>query len=103
MIITNLIKIVLAILFFLCLLKMPYGFYELVRFSALVGFAILAYQAYQQKNTTAAVIYAALALMFQPSVKIALGRDLWNVIDVTVGIGLLLSLFVSPKRNINPK
>lgn len=32
------IKIVLAVLFFLCLLKMPYGYYELVRYLALVGF-----------------------------------------------------------------
>ncbi|WP_026452675.1 DUF6804 family protein [Aequorivita capsosiphonis] len=87
------IKIGLAALFFLCLWKMPYGFYELVRFLALVGFAFLAYQANQQNNTTATFIYIALALLFQPFFKIALGRDLWNVVDVVVGIGLLLSIF----------
>ena len=37
------IKIVLAILLFICLLDMPYGFYQVVRFVALIGFAILAY------------------------------------------------------------
>ena len=45
------------------------------------------------------VIYAALALLFQPFFKIALGRDLWNVVDVVVGIGLLVSLFL-PKKQI---
>jgi hypothetical protein len=39
----NFIKIVLALLFFLCLADMPYGFYQLVRFSGLIGFSILAY------------------------------------------------------------
>lgn len=101
--ISKLIKIGLAILFFLCLLKMPYGYYELVRFLALVGFAVLAYQGYQQKNQTATIIYAALALLFQPFFKIALGRDLWNIVDVIVGVGLLVSLFVSQKISISKR
>ena len=93
MMIFKLIKIGLAILFFLCLLKMPYGFYQFVRFLALIGFVILAYQAHQENNSTAMVIYVVLAILFQPIFKIALGRDLWNVVDVVVGIGLLGSLF----------
>lgn len=76
---------------------MPYSFYELVRFLALVGFGLLAYQANQKNNTIATIIYASLALLFQPFFKIALGRDLWNIVDVVVGIGLLASLFISPK------
>jgi|GEM_PF-4208287 len=34
------IKIVLAILMLLCLLDMPYGYYQLVRYLAMVGLAI---------------------------------------------------------------
>lgn len=86
------IKIALAILFFLCLLDMPYGFYQLVRFIALIGFGILAYQANENKNQTEMIIYGALALLFQPLIKISLGRELWNIIDVVVGIGLLVSV-----------
>jgi hypothetical protein len=44
----NSIKIILAILFFICLADMPYGYFEFVRFAGLVGFAILAYQANDQ-------------------------------------------------------
>ena len=100
---SKVIKIGLAILFFLCLLKMPYGFYQLVRFLALVGFAFLAYQAYQEKNTAATFIYIALALLFQPFFKIALGRDLWNIVDVVVGIGLVASLLVQAKNDVVKK
>jgi hypothetical protein len=42
----NTIKIVLAALFFLCLMDMPYGYYQLVSFLALLGFTILAYNSY---------------------------------------------------------
>ena len=68
--VSRLIKVGLALLFFLCLLDMPYGYYQLVRFLALVGFAFLAFQAYQEENTTATFIYIALALLFQPIYKI---------------------------------
>lgn len=90
---TNIIKIILAFLFFLCLAKMPYGYYQFVRFAGLIGFAILAYQANTQNKQTEMVIYGVLALLFQPFFKIALGRTIWNVVDVIVAIGLLLSLF----------
>lgn len=90
----NLIKIILALLFFLCLLNMPYGYYQFVRFAALLGFVILAYQANEQQNKSEMIMYIGLALLFQPFVKVALGRTIWNLVDVLVGIGLLASLFM---------
>jgi hypothetical protein len=93
------IKIVLAVLFFLCLADMPYGFYQFVRFAGLIGFAILAYQANQQGLQTEMIIYCGLALLFQPFFKIALGRQMWNIVDVVVGIGLLISIFMKPKES----
>jgi hypothetical protein len=95
----NAIKLILAILLFLCLADMPYGFYQFVRFAGLIGFAILAYQANQQSNQTEMMIYIGLALLFQPFFKIALGREIWNIVDVVVGIGLLLSIFMKPKES----
>ncbi len=93
------IKIILAILFFLCLADMPYGLYQFVRFAGLIGFAVLAYQANQQGRQTEMIIYGALALLFQPFFKIALGRQMWNIIDAVVGIGLLISIFMIPKES----
>jgi hypothetical protein len=95
----NAIKIVLAILFFLCLTDMPYGFYQFVRLAGIIGFAILAYQANQQGRQTEMIIYGGLALLFQPFFKIALGRQMWNIVDVVVGIGLIISIFMKPKES----
>jgi hypothetical protein len=93
----KIIKVVLAILFFLCLLDMPYGFYQAVRFAGLIGFAILAHQANQQGRQTEMIMYVGLALLFQPFFKVALGRQIWNIVDVVVGLGLLISIFLKPK------
>jgi hypothetical protein len=95
---SNGIKITLALLFLICLADMPYGYYQLVRFIALVGFAILAYKANEQGPKTEVIIYVCLAILFQPLIKIALGREIWNVVDVIVGIGLIVSIFIKPKH-----
>jgi len=86
------IKIALAVLLIGCLLDMPYGYYQLVRFLALIGFALLAYEANKKEQQTEMIIYAALALLFQPFIKIALGREIWNILDVIVAVGLMISL-----------
>ena len=93
----KIIKVVLAVLFLLCLLEMPYGFYQFVRFLGLIGFAILAYEAQHHCRQTEVIIYVGLALLFQPFLKVSLGRQMWNIVDVVVGLGLLVSIFQRTK------
>jgi hypothetical protein len=95
----NTIKIILAILMFICLADVPYGYFQFVRFAAFVGFGILAIAASNEGNQTEMIIFGALALLFQPFFKIALGREVWNVVDVIVGTGLLISIFTSKNKN----
>lgn len=95
----KIVKIILALLFFLCLADMPYGFYQFVRFAGMVGFVLLAYEANKAGRKTEIIIYGSLALLFQPFFKIALGRQMWNIVDVVVGIGLILSIFIKPKES----
>jgi hypothetical protein len=97
----KIIKLILAILFFVCLAKMPYNYYEFIRFIALVAFAFLSYESYQEGNKGLAFIYAALALLFQPLFKIYLGRTLWNIIDVIVALFLIATIFYPKRREEN--
>lgn len=78
---------------------MPYGYYQFVRFAALVGFAFLSYKYYEEGNKSASFAFAALAILFQPLFKIALGRTLWNIVDVIVGALLIVSLFYTSKSS----
>lgn len=94
----KIIKIVLALLLFICLADMPYGYYQLVRFAGLIGFSILAYKAYEHNKQTEMIIFVGLALLFQPFFKISLGREIWNIVDMIVGIGLILSIWINPKK-----
>lgn len=93
------IKIVLSGILLACLFAMPYGYYQFVRFAGMVGFALLAYFSYEQKRNVEVIIYVALALLFQPFIKVALGRTIWNVVDVILAVGLIGSLFVKYKTS----
>jgi hypothetical protein len=77
---------------------MPFGFYQFIRFAVLIGFSVLAFQAHQQGRQTEMIIYG-LTLLFQPFFKIALGREMWNIIDALVGIGLIILIFMKPKES----
>jgi len=92
------IKLILSIFFLVCLLPMPYGYYQAVRFIGMLGFALLAYFSYQQNRKAEVIIFISLALLFQPLLKVALGRTVWNIVDVIVSAGLIISLFVKPKK-----
>jgi len=94
----KLIKVTLSILFFICLANMPYSYYQLVRFVALVGFVILAYYSNERGSKIEGIIFLALALLFQPLIKIPLGRHLWNIVDIIVGIALLVSIVLPYKK-----
>lgn len=95
----NIIKIILSILLLSCLLKMPYGYFQFVRFAAMVGFSYLAYEANKNRKQTETYIFIGLAILFQPLIKISLGRDMWNVVDILVAFGLIISIFIKPKIN----
>lgn len=83
------IKIIIAVLLLLCLADMPYGFYELVRFAAAGAFAYLSYDYFKSKKDGLGFVFAGLALLFQPFFKIALGRTIWNFVDIVVAVGLI--------------
>jgi len=85
------IKVVLGILFLLCLLDWNYGYYQLVRFIGMVGFSILAFNEYS-RNQMWFVIWLASAVLINPIFKISLGREIWNVVDVLWAITLFSSI-----------
>jgi hypothetical protein len=85
----KLLSFILAILLFLCLANMPYGYYQFVRFAAAAFFAYAAFNENESGSKELAIVFIVLAFLFQPFFKITLGRSLWNIVDVIVGLGLL--------------
>lgn len=81
--------LLLAAMLLLCLFPMPYGYYTLLRFVAMIVFGYSAYRYYKEQKESLIVTMIALTILFQPLLPISLGRTIWNVIDVAVAIFLL--------------
>ena len=86
------LSLFLAGLLILCLFDMPYGYYQLVRFIGMLSFGFLAFQSYG-KNQTWLVIWIASSVLINPILKISLGRELWNIVDVIWAAMLVYSFF----------
>ena len=95
----NLLYLLLSALLLLCLAPMPYGYYQLVRFIAMVLCVVFAYNYWIKDIKPLAITFGALALLFQPFIKIALGRAMWNVTDVVVALGLIGLYLYEKKRS----
>ena len=49
-----------AAMMLLCLAPMPYGYFQLVRFVAMVAFAVMAYQYYEQEKMPLSIVLVLL-------------------------------------------
>lgn len=58
----------------------------------MVGFGVLAYKERDKTDKTWFVIWLASALLINPFIKIALGRKIWNIIDVIWVVLLWVSI-----------
>ncbi len=76
---------------------MPYGYFQLIRFLGMTTFAWLAYIDNSKKDKTLFIIWVASALLINPIIKIALGRTIWNIIDVVWAILLVATIWVDKK------
>lgn len=87
---SKLLKLGIALMLLVCLLDMPYGYFQFVRFLSSIGFGYLAYEANSEQRKSETIIFIVLGLLFQPFLKVLLGRELWNIVDVGVAIFLIV-------------
>lgn len=56
------------------------------------GFAFLTYDYYKSGDKANAIVYLCLLIVFQPLMKIGLGRSIWTVVDILVAGFLIYQL-----------
>lgn len=63
----------------------------------MLAFGWLAYTYWHDNQRNWSILYLGLAVLFQPIFKIALGREIWIVIDMIVAAFLVLPLIYKSK------
>lgn len=88
-----LLKIILITLFLVCLLDMPYSYFQIVRTVGMLGFLYLGFNAHENKQKEWKYFFWGSALLINPLIKVSLGRELWNVVDIIWAIVLGFSIW----------
>ena len=82
----KLIFLIAGIALFIGLFKMPYGYYQLLRWFICGVGAYGAYLSYQENKTGWAWILGIIALVFNPFLKFYFTKETWVIIDLVAGI-----------------
>ena len=95
------VKISLSILLLAALLHLSEDDYSIIKSYAVFCFLLLTYYRYNEDKKIEMLIYFSLMLLFQPFIYIHLNNIYWNIIDVIVSLGLILSLFKKQLSALN--
>ncbi len=79
----------------------PYSYFELLRWAVTGAAAVTCFVAFRTGRVESALLFAALAVVFNPFLPLYLARSTWLIVDVVaallLGVGLLLSLEPKPE------
>ena len=99
LLITQKLKIVLAGLCLLCLVEMPYSYYEIFRVIAFTSFIYLAY--IEKDKAIWPLFWIISAILVQPFFKFYITRWLWMFIDLVWACLLLYPIFKKSETKNN--
>ena len=81
----------------------PYGFYQILRFVVTIFAAWSAVKVYNKNPQSFWLfVFVAIAILFNPIIKITFEREIWRVIDVitTMAFGIYFDVYMSPTRKL---
>jgi hypothetical protein len=99
----NVYKILLASAFLVCLIKMPYWYYQLIRILGMVGFIYFTYLDSRDKFKVTPQLFVIAAIIINPIIKISFDKDSWQCIDIIFSILLFLSIIFEKRLITNRK
>jgi hypothetical protein len=65
----------------------------------MIGFFMLAYADANKPDNTLSILWFCSGLLINPFIKVALGRELWNLLDVLWAILLTTTLIADVRKH----
>lgn len=101
------LKFISVALLLLAAQKLKYTQYELIRFLLFAIFTASSYLYYKSKFGILSLSFILLAVLFQPFLKISLGRSIWMFVDyvlaASVFIVIVFEIFLVRKNKFESK
>lgn len=89
-----------AILSIIALAKLPYGYYQLLRIAVCTAAGYLTYCEFKLKDklNVWVILFAFLAILFNPIIPIHLKREVWAFFNVTCAAVFIAHLIINLKN-----
>lgn len=89
--------LIAAALLLIGIAKLPYGYYQFLRIETTIVAAFFAYTAFTTAKAVGfwTLLFAAVAILFNPIIPIYLSKDAWMVIDGVVAVFILAHLVIA--------
>lgn len=93
----NVLFLFSGIALFIAMANLPYGYYQLLRFF-ICGVSFYAcILNYKVKNKVWLWIFGTIALLFNPFVKIHFDKEIWQIVDLSIGLIFWIYFFIQMK------
>ncbi|MEI3270050.1 MAG: DUF6804 family protein [Candidatus Gastranaerophilaceae bacterium] len=89
--------LILIILLLLAILPLSYGYYILLRFLVCVGVIRELFLA-PSNNTDTTISLVAIAVLYNPIIKMALGRPIWTIVNIVTALYFIFYLSNNKKQ-----
>jgi hypothetical protein len=90
-------SVIAAAMLFIALGHLPYGYYTLLRFVVCGAATFVAFVGYSGGKIWAAWLFAFVAVLFNPIIKIHFHKDAWQVLDFICACVFLITAFTIKK------
>ena len=97
-IILKVVRIVIAALLLLAIATLPIGYYTFLRIVVCIASVVLCVVYFENKKPLA-IIFGAIAILFNPILPIYLSKEIWIPIDVITAIIYVVSIFIPVEKD----
>ncbi|MCX7737657.1 MAG: hypothetical protein N2319_13230 [Candidatus Kapabacteria bacterium] len=95
------IRLVAIVMLSIALLKLPYGYYTLMRLVLCFSFCFFIYINYSvYRNFLFYPIFGLLAIIYNPVFPLHLGREVWTYVNLVTILTIIISFFVFKAKKI---
>lgn len=100
---TNVVPaLIVAVMLLIAVADLPYGYYQLLRWTTCGVSIFIAFQAYKMRKAWVTWLFGLIALLFNPIIPIHLTKEIWRPIDLAIAAIFGLSiLFLSTRVKNN--
>jgi len=96
--------LVAAVMLFVAIVKLPYGYYQLLRWVVCGVSAYIAYLSYKWEKVWATWVFGFVAILFNPILPIHLTKEIWQPIDIICAMLFTLSpIFLTGHKTGKPE